>query len=514
MSQTADNNKRIAKNTLLLYIRMFLLILVQLYTVPIILRELGVEDYGIYNVVGGVVTLFSFVGGSLASGSQRFIAFEIGRGNPQALKNVFDTTVSIYIILAIISAFLLEIGGYWFLNAKMNIPIDRMVAANWVFQFSIFSFLAGLISIPYNATVIAHERMSLYAYVSMFECVLKLFLAISLKYVLSDKLIVYSSSICLISWAVCVIYQIYCRRHFPECRHYRFKRNPYMGKDLLAYSGWNMVGSVALISRQQGLNIVLNLFFGPLLNAAHSIAQQINGVLSQFINNVYMATRPQVTKLYASGNEGDMWNLVFRSAKLAFYLFMLISVPAIIEMEGILDLWLHEVPPYTVQIVRLMILSAVIETLSNQVIGAYQAANRIRRYQMYSSTVILLNIPVSYALLKMHVGSPLLPYVVSVILSVLYVLSILYNARKDIGLDLKAYTRRVLLPDILVYVLVIGIIYGIVSLSPFSIVRIFMTVGLTLLCSAVIVWAIGLDIREKDFIGNMIKNKIGNKISK
>lgn len=285
-----------------------------------------------------------------------------------------------------------------------------------------------------------------------------------------------------------------------------------MGKDLLAYSGWNMVGSVALISRQQGLNIVLNLFFGPLLNAAHSIAQQINGVLSQFINNVYMATRPQVTKLYASGNEGDMWNLVFRSAKLAFYLFMLISVPAIIEMEGILDLWLHEVPPYTVQIVRLMILSAVIETLSNQVIGAYQAANRIRRYQMYSSTVILLNIPVSYALLKMHVGSPLLPYVVSVILSVLYVLSILYNARTEIGLDLKVYIRRVLLPDILVYVLVIGVVYGVVSLSPFSIVRIFMTVGLTLSCSAVVVWTIGLDIREKDFIRNMIKNKIGNKI--
>ena len=312
----------------------------------------------------------------------------------------------------------------------MNIPADRLYAANWVLQLSILAFLINLVSIPYNAAVIAHERMSLYAYISILECGLKLIATIALQYVLLDKLILYAVFICMITVSVRIIYQLYCRKHFEECRHYRFSGQTYMGKDLLAYSGWNMIGAVALISRQQGINIVINLFFGPLLNAAHSIAQHISGVFTQFVNNIYIASRPQITKSYASGQVGEMWKLVFRSSKLAFFLLMLICVPVLIEMDFVLKWWLHDVPTYTVSIARLMILSILIETLGNQVIGVYQAANKIRRYQLYSSTIILFNVPLSYLLLRITPNNPIIPYIVSVSLSILYVFSILWNARR------------------------------------------------------------------------------------
>ena len=508
MGNTSANNKRIAKNTLLLYVRMSLLIVVQLYTVPIILQALGVEDYGIYNVVGGVVTMFSFIGGSLASGSQRFIAFEIGRGDKERLKKIFDTTVTIYLILALAAGFLLEIGGCWFLNTQMNIPQERMYAANWVLQLSILAFLINLVSIPYNAAVIAHERMSLYAYVSIWECVLKLAAAIALQYVMLDKLILYAVFICAITVSVRIIYQLYCWKHFEECRHYRFPRRTYMGKSLLAYSGWNMIGSVALISRQQGINIVINLFFEPVLNAAHSIAQHINGVLSQFVNNIYIASRPQITKLYASGQTGEMWLLVFRSSKLAFYLLMLICIPALVEMDTVLKWWLHDVPAYTVPIARLMIVSLMVETLANQVIGAYQAANKIKRYQLYSSTIILFNIPFSYILLRIIPHAPIVPYIVSVSLSLLYAFSVLWNARQEIGLDLKAYFREVLLADMIVCILATGTVWGIVSLLSPSLPRVFITVLVAFACSAFFIWNIGLNVAERNFAKNIIKQKI------
>lgn len=490
---------------------MFLLIFVQLYTVPIILKTLGVVDYGIYNVVGGVVTMFSFIGSSLSSGSQRFIAFELGRNDIAKLKQVFNTTITIYIMLALIALVLLEIGGYWFLNTRMNIPSDRMYAANWVFQLSIISFLINIVSIPYNAAVIAHERMSVYAYVSILECVLKLASALLLQYVLFDHLIVYAILICSIAIVIRFIYQIFCIKNFEECQKYQFSWNSNKGKELLTYSGWNMIGAIALISRQQGLNIIINLFFGPLLNAAHSIGQQLNGVLTQFINNVYMATRPQITKLYANNETDEMWSLVFHSSKLAFYLLMILSIPLILELDIILVIWLNEVPPYTVIIGRLMILTLLIETISNQLIGAYQAANKIKRYQIYSSTIILLNIPLSYILLRFFPTNPILPYSISVLLSIFYVISIIWNAHKTLKMDINKYIKTTLAKITIVYGITIMLVW--LSIQPFqpTLLRIIYTCCMTLLCSSLMIWFIGLDSSEKYFINKIIKQKITRK---
>lgn len=506
-----QDNKRIAKNTLLLYFRMFLLIAVQLYTVPIILKALGVIDYGIYNVVGGVVTMFSFLGSMLASGSQRFIAYSIGGGNKKELKETFDTTVTIYLFFAVIAFLLLECIGTWFLNTKMNIPQERMGTANWVYQLSVVAFLVNLIAIPYNAVIIAHEKMSFFAYISILECLLKLVSALILQYVLVDRLIVYACLICAIAVLIRTIYQISCRFFFEECRHYRFTWNSQTGKALLTYSGWNVVGSIALLSRQQGLNIILNLFFGPLLNAAHSIAQQINGVLTQFINNIYMATRPQITKLYAAGNIFEMWSLVFSSSRLSFYLLMYLSIPVLIELDVVLHVWLGDIPQYTVGISRLMIISILIEAFGNQVIAAYQAANRIKKYQLYSSTIILLNIPLSYILLRIHSVNPLLPYILSALLSILYTTSILYNARKEIGLNIRLYCKKVVCKLIVIFCIVWLSVFYTVSLFPSTVLRVVLTVLLTILLSSLTIWLIGLEHVEKDFIKKYIIRKLQNK---
>lgn len=505
------NNKRIAKNTLLLYLRMIFLILVQLYTVPIILKALGVVDYGIYNVVGGVVTMFSFIGGSLASGSQRFMAFALGRNDENELEMTFKTTVTIYLFFAIISFLLLECIGIWFLNTQMNIPVERIYAANWVLQFSLFAFILNLISIPYNAAIIAHEKMSVFAYVSVVECLLKLLAAIAISTILSDRLIMYALFICIIAISVRVIYQVYCVKTFVECKNFKICWDFQVGRELLIYSGWNAVGSIALLSRQQGLNIILNLFFGPLLNAAHSIALQINGALTQFVNNVYMATRPQITKLYAANNLPEMWNLVFQSSRFAFYLLIYLTIPALLEMKTILTFWLGNVPHYTVCMSKLMIVSILVESLVNQIIAVYQASNKIRSYQLYSSTIILLNIPLSYILLKNDLEHPMLPYLISVGLSIIYVLSILLNAKKQIRLNLFEYCTNVILKVFVIFMFSIFSVAGVMMLFNPSLLRVLFTIVNTMLYSSLFIWIIGLNDSERYFIKKIIKQKIFNR---
>ena len=508
-----SNNRTIAKNTFLLYIRMFFLILVQLYTVPIILRTLGIEDYGIYNVVGGVVSMFSFIGTSLASASQRFISFSLGKGNREELVGVFNTTVTIYYIIAGISFLFLELVGSCFLNFKMNIPADRLYAANWVFQLSLLSFLINLTSIPYHSAVIAHERMALFAYLGVVECSMKLLIAISLPLFLYDHLIVYSVLLCAVAALVRIAYQVYCYRNFVECRTFRIKFDSLSGSRMLSYTGWNMIGSVALILRQQGLNIVLNLFFGPLLNAAHSIAQQLNGVLTQFINNIYMASRPPMTKLYATGQIEEMWTLVKRSSKMSFFLLTYVSVPAFIELDFILKLWLGNVPQYTVSITKLFIAALLVETLVNQLIGVFQSANKIKMYQLCSSTILLLVVPASYCSLLVFSDDPLLPYWISLGISFFYISSIMYVAKVCVGLDLQDYLKQVILRIIGVFSFSFVFVCLCVCLMETSLLRVVLTTVLSFVSVTVCIWLIGMKQDERNFVKDMIIKKIRNEQS-
>lgn len=507
-TSTIYNKKKIAKNTLVLYVQMFVTVLVQLYVVPVLLNSLGVEDYGIYNVVAGIVTMFTFVSGSLTSAAQRFMAYSIGQDDNVALRNVFSSTFLIYLSIAVLLCFILELFGVWFLNTQMDIPENRLYAANWVFQFTLFFFAVEIMIIPFRADIIAHERMNILAYFTITECILKLGAAITITYIAFDHLIVYSGLLTIMALIVVIIYWHYCRSHFEECHTINIRWSNTIGRSLLSYSGWNMIGSLAMILRNQGLNIVQNLFFGPVVNAAHSIAQQVQGVVGRFVDNVYVASRPQITKLYAADQKDKMWELIFQSAKLAFFLMMFICIPAILELDTVLKVWLHDVPPYTSVIAKLMMLSLLIETLVNQIIAAYQAANRIKRYQIFASTILLLNIPVSYIILKMNPHNPQIPYVISVLLSVVYIISILWIAKKEVGLDVKQFLIKVLGRNVLVFSISFVMVYYACGLLNPSLWRILYTVIVSTMVSGLLIWAIGFDANERQYVIKLLKNKI------
>ena len=400
MISEQNNNKRMAKNTLLMYFRMFILIGVQLYTVPIVLSALGVEDYGIYSVVGGFVAMFTFINSSLVSGIQRFMAYAIGQNNQDELKEAFDTSIFIFVTLALALFLLIEFCGIWFLNNKMNIPQNKIIDANYVFQFSVLSLVVTLLATPFNAAVIAHEKMSVFAYASILESVYKLLVAFVLTTLVSDKLIIYALLIFVSSLIFSTYYCLYCKRCFYEARNLKLHYNKKLLGSIGTYAGWNIIGASAIILRNHGLNVLLSMFFNPLINAAHTIASNINGLFNQFVINVYMATRPQMVKLYACGDAEGMWKLTFKSSKYAFFLMSIISVPIVIEMPLLLTVWLKEVPEYTIIFSRLIILSTLIETMANQIIGVFQAANKIKYYQSVSSIILLLIIPGAYFLLR------------------------------------------------------------------------------------------------------------------
>ncbi len=511
MSDQSANNKQIAKNTLFLYFRMIILIIVQLYTVPVVLKNLGVSDYGLYNVIGGVVTMFTFIGGSLTSGVQRYVAYAIGKDDSLLLKRTFQTTVTIFWIFAIISMCFIECFGIWFLNNKMQIPQDRICAANWVLQFSIMTFVVNLISIPYNSTIVAHEKMNIYAYVSLFECFSKLLLAFSLPLIFFDKLIYYGAIMFCISLCIRLYYHYYCRKHFLECRNLSLEWDKKLGVNLLKYSGWNVIGTFANLGKQQGLNIVVNLFFGTIINASHSIASQVNGVINQFINNIYMATRPRITKLYACGKTDDMWNLVLSSSKLAFFLLIILCVPAIIEIDYVLELWLKEVPEYTTNIVILLLCTTLIETQTNQLFAAFQAANKIKYCQIYSSSILLLCIPFAYIGVKYICHNPLLPYLVSVSLSVVFISALLLVARKELHLSVSLYMKKVILPNLLCFSILFLCVEIISRNLEQSFLRLLVTILSTVLIAPIVVYIFGLSRQERNIVCNIVKTRIFKK---
>lgn len=337
------NNKRIAKNTLLLYVRMFFMMAISLFTSRVILQTLGVTDYGINNVVGGLVAMFSLFSNTLTGAISRFITYELGKGQFDRLKTVFSTSVNIQLIMAVVIVVVAEIVGVWFLNHKMNIPADRMYAANWVLHCSILAFAVQLISIPYNASIIAHEKMSVFAYISIVEAVLKLAFVYLLYVSPFDKLISCTVLFLCLAIIIRIIYGNYCSRHFEECK-YELRLDKQLFKEMASFAGWNFFGSTAYILNTQGVNMLINIFFGVLLNAARGVAVQVESAINQFVNNFMTALNPQITKSYAAGETESMITLVCRGSKFSFFIMLLIIIPFEFEAEFILKLWLGIVP--------------------------------------------------------------------------------------------------------------------------------------------------------------------------
>ena len=445
------NNKRIAKNTLLLYIRMLFLMLVSLYTSRVILNALGVEDYGIYNVVGGMVTMFSVLSGSLSSAISRFITFELGTGNIERLKSIFSSSVTIQAGIALIIVVLAETVGLWFLNEKMVIPENRMEAANWCYQFSILTFAINLISVPYNAAIIAHERMSAFAYISILEALGKLTVAWCIVINPIDRLVFFAAMVAMIACVIRAVYTWYCKRHFEECS-YHFIYDHDLLKQMFGFAGWNFIGASSAVMRDQGGNIILNVFFGPAVNAAQAIAIKVSTVVNSFVQNFMVAINPQITKSYANGNNDYMFKLIFKGARYSFYILLLLCVPVILNTHYLLVLWLKLVPEHAVLFVQLILVFAMSESISYPLVTAMLATGRIRNYQIVVGGLQMMNLPIAYLCLALG-AIPESVVMVSIVISQCCLAARLYMLRSMIGLNVRGYLRGVYLNVVIVTLL-------------------------------------------------------------
>ena len=458
MSDTSSANKRIAKNTLVLYVRMLFTMGISLFTSRVILQTLGVEDYGISSVVGGVISMFTFINAAMVSSTQRYLNFELVRGDANQLRSVFSTSLQIHALIALAIIVLSETVGLWFLNEKLVIPEARMTAAMWVYQCSILSCAVSIMSTPYNAVIVAHEKMSAFAYISILDVSLKLLVVYLLVVLPFDKLIILAILNLLVQLFIRYIYTLYCHRHFPES-YFQFRFNKTLFKEMFGFAGWSFWGNLAAILYTQGLNMMLNIFFGPIVNAARGIAVQVQSAVQQFVGGFQTALNPQITKNYASNNLPQMHSLMFRSARFSFLLLFFLSLPVLMETNFILTLWLKTVPDDAVIFTQIMICISLIYTTANPCVIANQATGKVKIYQMVVGGILLLILPISYVVLKL--GAPAYSvFIVHFCIESLAQFSRMYMLRKLIHLPLWQYMKNIYIP--IVSTVVIAIILPLV----------------------------------------------------
>lgn len=500
MTEQAENTKRIAKNTLMLYVRMLFGMLVSLYTSRVVLQALGVEDYGIYNVVGGVVAMFSMISNSLSSSVGRFLTFELGKGNLEGLKRVFSTSLSIHVALVLVIVLLSETLGLWFLNTHMTIPENRLYAANWVFQASVLTFVINLLSVPFSASIVSHERMSAFAYIGILDIMLRLLIVLFIAYSgwNFDRLIIYSL---LLVGVVCImqaIYWNYCTRNFEECK-FGLSFDVNYWKEMSSFAGWNFIGCTARLFKDQGVNILLNLFIGPIINAARGIANTVNNVLASFSGNFMTALNPQITKSYAAGDYDYMFSLVERGSRFSYYILLLFALPMLFETEFVLTLWLKHYPEHTVNFVRLILIVTMCDILSNTLINLQVATGKIRNYQLIVGSMLLMNFPLSYLCLKIGFP-PESTFVVAFVVAVFCLLLRLWFLREMVGLSIKRYLYRVC-GNVLCVTLVAAVIPALLYMQMSDgLMRFLLMCVLTMLCSSMAIYFVGCSNNERKFI--------------
>ncbi len=497
-SQTTDNNKRIAKNTLLLYFRMLLMMFVTLFTSREVLDKLGVTDYGIYNVVGGVVAMLGFLNSSMSNAVQRYLSFEIGKNNEAGVNRIFNVSLFAHAGIAVFVFIVMEIVGVWYLNTHMNIPAERMDAANWVLQCSIFTTLFTIVQVPYNAIIISKEQMGIYAYISILEVVLKLLVVYMLAIGNFDKLKLYSVLIMVVTIGIVMIYRFYCTRKYKEAK-FKLIKDWNLLKQIVGFASWNMLGELAWVFTGQGVNIILNSFFGPVVNAARGLAEQVNGAVNRFVANFQTAVNPQLIKNYASDQLGEMKTLLFRSTRFSYYLLLALSLPIILKMDFILHLWLKEVPDYTVGFCQLVLVSSLVSTLSNLLAQVARAYGKIRNYQIIVSIFLFLNFPLSYIVLKFGC-SPLSSMFVNIGVNTMLLFVRLRLTNRMIQMTYGSFIRNVLLPVIIVTAVALVIPLIIYFMFDNSIISFIIVCLVSFVSVGVSTYALGMNANERLYI--------------
>jgi len=505
--ESVTNNKRIAKNAIALYFRTFITMLIGLYTSRVILQALGVVDYGIYNVVGGFVSMFSLISVSLTSSIGRYITFELGKGDEDKLRRVFSTSIFVVLGLSLLVFIATETFGLWYFYNKMVIPPDRMDAAFWVFQISVFTFILSLINMPYASSIIAHERMDIYAYLSIFDATCKLLICYLVMHSPIDRLIFYALLFCAVGVIDQCIYVLFCKRNFEES-HFKFVFDKTLFKGMFGFAGWNFIGSSAAVLRGQGANLLLNAFGGPVVNAANGIANTITGIVSGFVGNFTQAFIPQITKRYAAGEYESLMKLLIYGSKSSYYLLFLLSLPVMLNAHFILKIWLGIVPDYTVAFCRWIFIFLLAESVSRPIISAKNATGEIRNYQIIVGGILLLMLPISYICLKLGAS------VISVVIAnagtaILAVFARMYMLRGDF----PCWSSRIFVNKVLLNVFIVSIIAAVLPTLLYlnlqeGWIRLLSTSTLAVICTILAILYVGCTKSERSLILSKCKEGI------
>ncbi|MGC8823778.1 MAG: lipopolysaccharide biosynthesis protein [Bacteroidales bacterium] len=498
---TVYNKNKIIANTFMLYVRMFVILSISLFTVRLLLKILGVVDYGVYSVVGSLVSIFAFLSDSLSTATQRFFAIEIAKNDLKKLNELFNIFLRLYFILAIVLAIIAEVIGMWLLQHYLNIPSDRFVAAKIVFHASVITFCISILTIPFQALIIAFEKMNFFALISILEASMKLGIVMLLSVISFDKLVTYGLLVLLSSITIASVYFMIIHRHFKTIKIFKFWDINQL-KKILSFSGWNIFGSLAAVLNIHGINILINIFFGPLLNASRGIAVQVNTLVNQFVMNFSVAVNPQITKLYAIGDIFSMQNLVYKSSKFSFLLILIPAVPLIFETEFFLSLWLGKIPAYTAIFIKLILLNTLIDSLSYSFRMAVQATAKIKYYQIIVGGLLLFNVPVSYIFYKLGYKVEYCFYVSIAIALICMVVRLLF-VKKLLNFSVRNYLFHYV-ANMMILCLLIILLYNLrysVTLPVNSIIFILFELVLTL----VLAYFIGLNSSERTYILGKIK---------
>ncbi|MDH1601212.1 MATE family efflux transporter [Empedobacter sp. GD03739] len=500
-----NSNKKILKNSLSLYVRMGFTLLVALYTSRVLLNRLGVDDYGLYTIVGGLISFLGFLNMAMSSTTQRFLAFEIGRGNKIDLNNTFNLSILIHLILGIVILIIGETLGNWYVLKVLNIQESQRTLAFIIFQLTLCMFFIKVIQVPFSALITSHEKMNIFARISIADALLNLGLLLVLNFIDNNKLIFYTSILLGINFIIFITNFLYCKFNFKEIR-LKFYYDQGKFKDILSYSSWSLVGNLAAVSRGYGINIILNLFFGVVINAAYGVTMQFQSAVSMFTDSFRMAINPQIIKNYANENMERMYDLIYLSSKFSYFIMLFIVIPAWINIDFILKLWLVNPPEYTSIFVRLSVVYLLIESVSGALITAVQATGKIKVYQIVTGFIILLNLPVSYLFLKLGYD-PYITYIISIILSVLALCSRLYFLRKLIQFPLKEYFSNVF-QRILITIPIITVFIYLIKDCNQSLIQVMINILLSTFLSAILILLFGISRNEKGVIKSIILKKI------
>lgn len=506
MSDNNENNKKLAKNTLFLYFRMFITLVIGLYTSRVVLNVLGISDYGIYNVIGGIVAIFATLNSAMSSTSSRYVTYYLGKGDSKKLNNIFCTVTYIHVAIAIIVIIICETVGLWFFYNHMSIPTDRVDVAFWLLQFSFAASFLSMINIPYTGLIIAHENMNIYAYISIFDVTMKLVIAFLIQYSPIDKLLFYGILILFVQLSDFLIYRLYCIKKYIESHLKLFFDNA-LFKELLTYCGWSIIGNLAVVFNTQGVNLLLNMFFGPAVNAARGIAVQVQNVVNQFVSNFQVALNPQIVKTYANNDKDRMHQLIFASAKYGFLLLFLISLPIMIEAKMILSIWLKIVPDYTVVFLRIILISCLVNSLANSFTVAAGATGRIKLYSVVVGGIVLLPVPVSYFILKQY-PQPELIFCIVVLFEIFALLVRLLFMKKMISLPITLYIKKVVKPIVGVVLISLWfpLLYFINSENNF--INTLFCCLISVLSVGISIYMIGLNRQERNVVIKIVVTKL------